>query len=90
MKILFVAMSDSVHTARWIEQISDQGWDLHLFPTYEPGLTHRDLKGLTLHNLFYPNEPANAKNVRHGARIHSKLASRGLAFSMAKSQTLRS
>lgn len=33
MKILIVAMSNSIHVARWISQISDQGWDIYLFPT---------------------------------------------------------
>ncbi|HLO16347.1 MAG TPA: hypothetical protein VK206_16055, partial [Anaerolineales bacterium] len=32
MKILFVGMIDSVHVARWISQIGDQGWELYLFP----------------------------------------------------------
>ncbi len=35
MRILFVAMSDSVHTARWISQITDQGWELYLFPVQQ-------------------------------------------------------
>jgi DNA-directed RNA polymerase subunit L len=30
-KILFVALGSSIHTARWIKQITDQGWDIHLF-----------------------------------------------------------
>ena len=33
MKILFVAMGNSIHLARWISQINDEGWDIHLFPT---------------------------------------------------------
>ena len=34
MRILFVARPDSIHTARWISQIADQGWDIFLFPVY--------------------------------------------------------
>ena len=34
MRILFVAMPDSVHTARWIAQISEEGWEIFLFPVY--------------------------------------------------------
>lgn len=30
MRILFIAMPNSVHTARWINLIADQGWDLHI------------------------------------------------------------
>jgi glycosyltransferase involved in cell wall biosynthesis len=33
MKLLIVAMANSVHTARWINLISDQGYDIYLFPT---------------------------------------------------------
>ena len=35
MKILFVAMPGSIHTARWISQISSSscGWELYLFPS---------------------------------------------------------
>ena len=47
MRILFVAMPDSVHTARWISQITDQGWDIYLFPTYI-GKVHPELSNLTV------------------------------------------
>ena len=33
MKILFITMSDSIHSARWINNITDQGWKIHVFPT---------------------------------------------------------
>ena len=33
MKLLIVAMANSIHTVRWISLISDQGWDIYLFPT---------------------------------------------------------
>src|SRR5690554_3547500 len=33
MRILFVAFPNSIHTARWINQITEQGWDIHLAPT---------------------------------------------------------
>lgn len=52
MRILFVAMSESVHTARWIGQIADQGWDLHLFPSVECGLTSPDLRNITVHHAL--------------------------------------
>ena len=53
MKILFIAMSNSVHTARWIAQIADQGWDLHLFPSEDLGYVHPDLKNVTVHHSLY-------------------------------------
>lgn len=53
MKILFVAMSDSIHTARWINQIADLGWDIHLFPSIDYGAAHSDLKNISLHHSIY-------------------------------------
>ncbi len=46
MRLLIVAMPNSIHTARWISQIHDQGWDIFLFPAYiaQP---HPRLKNIT-------------------------------------------
>jgi len=35
MRILFVAMPNSVHTVRWMSQIVNQGWELYLFSPFE-------------------------------------------------------
>ena len=51
MRILFVAMADSVHTARWIAQLRDENWDLHLFPC-EDVTIHRSLASVTVHPLL--------------------------------------
>ena len=32
MKLLIVAMANSIHTVRWISLIVDQGYDIYLFP----------------------------------------------------------
>lgn len=59
MRILFVAMANSIHTARWISHISQEGWDLHLFPSFEVGTTHPGLKNITVHHGTYttPADP---------------------------------
>ncbi len=49
MKLLIVAMINSVHTERWISQISDQGWDLYLFPTDVFAAPHPSLKKIKIH-----------------------------------------
>jgi len=55
-KILFVAMQMSTHTVRWINQISDQGWDVHLFPVnYLP--VHPELRGVTIHQPWFVLRP---------------------------------
>lgn len=41
-------MVNSSHTARWINQISGQGLDVHLFPAYYAPV-HRDLSNITIH-----------------------------------------
>jgi glycosyltransferase involved in cell wall biosynthesis len=56
MRILFVSFSNSIHVARWISQISDQGWDIHLFPSGEHEI-HPELKNLTVHD--FKTQPAS-------------------------------
>ena len=51
MRILFVSFGSSIHTARWINQLRDQKWDLHLFPV-DPYFLHADLRDVTVHTLF--------------------------------------
>jgi glycosyltransferase involved in cell wall biosynthesis len=46
--ILFVALPYSVHTARWIAQLSDQGYELHLFPSLVTPV-HSKLSNITVH-----------------------------------------
>ncbi|MDQ3665030.1 MAG: glycosyltransferase [Acidobacteriota bacterium] len=50
MRILFVVRPTSVHAARWVNQIADQGWDIHLFPAHE-GPTHSEFRNLTAYGL---------------------------------------
>lgn len=47
MRILFVAMPDSIHVARWTRQVADQGWDLHLFAA-TPALPHTEFRNVTI------------------------------------------
>ncbi|MBM3145937.1 MAG: glycosyltransferase family 4 protein [Chloroflexi bacterium] len=64
MRILFVAMPDSVHTARWISQISDQGWDIYLFPVYI-GRVHPAISNLTV----FGSLPARGKDLGNNVRF---------------------
>jgi hypothetical protein len=50
LRILFVAMPDSIHTARWIKQLAGQGWDIHLFPVYDQD-PHPKLEETTFHTF---------------------------------------
>jgi glycosyltransferase involved in cell wall biosynthesis len=51
--ILLVAISNSIHTARWIAQFSDQGWNIHLFPSIVGAPVHTDINDITVHYLLH-------------------------------------
>jgi len=63
MRILFVAMANSIHTARWIGQLNGQGWDVHLFPVEDWGI-HPDLRNVTIHDFLCPRPSRLDKSVR--------------------------
>ncbi len=50
MRILFVGLPESIHAVRWIEQISDQGWDIHFFPVTATEL-HPAFKNITVYRM---------------------------------------
>jgi glycosyltransferase involved in cell wall biosynthesis len=53
MRILIVAQADSIHTARWISQINQLGWDIHLFPSQVNGRVHPSLQNVSVHHSLY-------------------------------------
>ncbi|HEX4047402.1 MAG TPA: glycosyltransferase [Elusimicrobiota bacterium] len=63
LRVLFVAPANSVHTARWLAQLTGQGWDLHLFSSFDVGGPH-------------PAMPSEVKV--HGASGGSSLPARAL------------
>jgi glycosyltransferase involved in cell wall biosynthesis len=64
MRILLVAMADSIHTARWVSQIADQEWDIHLFPSLDVGFIHAELRNCTVHHSFYSKQRKENGSVR--------------------------
>ncbi len=64
MKLLIVAMPDSVHTARWVSQLADTGWEIHLFSSNNSGFTCTELRNVTVHHLFYVGRSNVDKSVR--------------------------
>ena len=62
MRILFVAMVDSIHTVRWVNQIADQGWDIHLFPSIA-AVPHSGFEKLTIHDCVFrpPGLPGSVR-----------------------------
>lgn len=55
MKILFVAMPFSIHTARWISQVNDKNWDINLTSSMPFTPLHTDINKITYHVNFYNN-----------------------------------
>ena len=52
MKILFVAFPFSIHTARWINQLSHTNWEIHLYSSHRGACPHKEL---ALHILYHSN-----------------------------------
>jgi len=61
--ILFVAMSGSIHTARWINQLEGHGWDIHLFPSLDQGVVHPELRAARVHHSVYARRPGSTVHV---------------------------
>ena len=64
MRILFVAFPDSIHTARWINQLNGLGWDIHLFPSIDVGGVHPDLRNVTVYHTLYGRRRYRDKAVK--------------------------
>jgi glycosyltransferase involved in cell wall biosynthesis len=61
MKILYVAMASSIHVARFLNQVNDLNWDLHLFSSaygWEPH--HPLLRNVTMHGCLQWPRPKSA------------------------------
>jgi len=52
-KILFVAMQMSIHTARWINQLASEDYDIHLFPVNYSPINSTLKSEITVHQPFY-------------------------------------
>ncbi len=48
MKILIIAFSESIHTARWINQIADQNWEIYLYPSQITNKVHADIRNVKI------------------------------------------
>lgn len=78
-------MADSIHTARWIAQIADQGWDLHLFPSMEGSLTSPALKNVMVHQTVRGKNEGVDRSVKvRGLPLFSDFAARGVGVAMQK------
>lgn len=75
MRLLVVALSNSIHTARWLRQLTGQGWEIHLFPSLDFGLTHPELRELTVHHWCYSQRGKRGSMVKTaGFPVGSEIA----------------
>jgi glycosyltransferase involved in cell wall biosynthesis len=79
LRILFVAMPNSIHAARWIKQLAGRGWDVHLFPVYDAE-PHEALVETTFHTFSNVRTPEMHPTLRlaglyplHRGVWHAKL-----------------
>ncbi|MCL5407124.1 MAG: glycosyltransferase [Patescibacteria group bacterium] len=81
IKILMVAMADSVHTARWTSQFNDLGWEVHLYPAVDWGVTHPSLENVTVHHSFYCPQGNPGSNLKiKGRNLYSFSLSRAAIY----------
>lgn len=51
--ILLVAMPNSIHTCRWIRQMSNDKWDVHLFSSIGGAVVHPEVAGARFHHPLF-------------------------------------
>lgn len=70
MKILFVAMSESIHAVRWINQVTDLDWDIRLYDSTDSGYINPQLRKATVYHSMYGSQPALDSTIkRKGLRL---------------------
>lgn len=56
-------MAESIHTARWMAQIADEHWEIHLFSSQDCVQPHPELKNTTIYQTLFPRKSKdNHKN----------------------------
>ena len=57
-------MTDSIHAARWINQLNNRGWDIHLFPVESHAEVNPELREVTVHQIPYRKRDGADPSVR--------------------------
>lgn len=83
--LLIIAMSSSIHTARWISQLSGQGWDIHLFPSIDLGVTHAVIENITVHHSLYSKQKKLPNSIKlKGIPVYLDFFAAGFRFILRK------
>lgn len=73
MKLLIVAMSESIHTARWISQLDGLGWEVYLFPSIETEVINPELRNVALYRQFFKNSSGVDESIQlDGTQLFSR------------------
>jgi hypothetical protein len=59
-------MTDSIHTARWINQIASMEWDLHIFPCMDAEINH-ELRNIYVHDGIFREQEVGPGVVQVGS-----------------------
>lgn len=84
MKLLLIALPDSVHTARWVAQIADQGWEIHLFPSKDIGLIHPQMTSVKAHVPLYGKRSCNNSVKITGFPVFNDFLATGISSAVSK------
>lgn len=84
MKLLLIALPDSVHTARWISQISELGWDIHLFPSKDLGLIHPQVVNARAYVPLYGKRGCDKTVKIAGISIFNDFLAKGVSSAASK------
>ena len=81
MRVLVVAFSDSIHTARWINQFKGSAAEIVLFPCQDIGTTHPSLDyGKVRHSVYGKGLNANSAVKFEGFNVFSDFTGHGIRY----------
>lgn len=85
--ILLVAMPNSVHTARWVNQIIGKGWKIYIYPSLYTEQTHPDINEKML--IRSPLERSRAFFNKNGLQFAARLNGLFLRYFEKRSKRTR-
>src|SRR5689334_18086177 len=58
-------MPFSLHTARWLSQLNNEGFEIHLYASMGGQVLHESIKGITVHENFYESVGTPSRKNSH-------------------------
>jgi len=80
-KILIISFAESIHTAKWLNNLNNSGYKLYLFPSRDYGSSHELLNNITIFHSIYSKKNNKGKNLRiKGFKTNSNVIEKGIRF----------